>query len=142
MSRKIEYNNAYNKAHYTSVSIRFNNEDEADIIDVLKAQASVKAYIASLIRRDINTRERRKARRAIRIQKQSITATRFEVIEDLPNHDHYSVGICDDLDSAAMMLAEYAQRANGNCGALSIYERAWDPDLQVFRTVRIQNEAV
>ncbi|MBE6121843.1 MAG: hypothetical protein E7190_03935 [Erysipelotrichaceae bacterium] len=52
-AKKLEYNNAYNRQNYRSFSIRYNIEQEADIISWLESQKSLKKYISDLIMKDI-----------------------------------------------------------------------------------------
>ena len=52
-AKKLEYNNAYNRQNYRSFSIRYNIEQEADIISWLESQKSQKKYISDLIMKDI-----------------------------------------------------------------------------------------
>ena len=50
---KLEYNNQYNRNNYRSFSIRFNINDEHEIISRLESQESIKSYITALILNDI-----------------------------------------------------------------------------------------
>ena len=52
-AKKLEYNNAYNRQNYRSFSIRYNIEQESDIISWLESQKSLKKYISDLIMKDI-----------------------------------------------------------------------------------------
>ena len=51
---KIRANAKYNKANTTQFSIRLNFKTDADVIEKLKAEPNVRAYLISLIRKDIN----------------------------------------------------------------------------------------
>lgn len=62
--KKLEYNNAYNRANYRSFSIRYGKENEKKIIAWLEKQKSVKAYITDLILADMEqTKAAKKASR-------------------------------------------------------------------------------
>lgn len=51
--KKLEYNNAYNREKYRSFSIRFNIENEDEIIRWLEKQPGVKKYLTNLIIADM-----------------------------------------------------------------------------------------
>ena len=76
-AKKLEYNNAYNRQNYRSFSIRYNIEQEADIISWLESQKSLKKYISDLIMKDIqgeskeekSRKKKRKRKIKTRIQK-------------------------------------------------------------------------
>lgn len=55
---KLEYNNSYNRTNYRSFSIRFNVNDEQDIISWLENKEGLKAYLTELIRADIKAQNR------------------------------------------------------------------------------------
>lgn len=61
---KLEYNNTYNRNNYRSFSIRFNNTSEANIIEWLQKQDSIKGYLTALIEADIKKQEKKKKREA------------------------------------------------------------------------------
>ena len=50
-----KYINAYNAANYTQIQIRFRKDDPADVamIEHVKAQGNIQAYIKGLIIRDL-----------------------------------------------------------------------------------------
>lgn len=50
---KVKYNNDYTQKHYTQIMFRIRN-DRADILEHLKKQKSVNAYLIELIERDLN----------------------------------------------------------------------------------------
>ena len=52
-TKKIDYNNRYNREHYRTISFRFNWNSERDLIDHLRSKRSPKAYIVRLIRQDM-----------------------------------------------------------------------------------------
>ena len=51
--KRLEYNNTYNRNNYRSFSMRLHNENEADLIEWIESQDSVKEYLLSLVRKDI-----------------------------------------------------------------------------------------
>lgn len=135
---KQTYNNAYNKNKYVGVSFRISTSADQDIIDALKEQENVKAYICKLIRSD---QKRRARRRGIIHGSDRSTARNYkkfpyEVLEDLPGCDHYTVGFTSDYDSAVMMAAEYASRTEG-CGRLRIMCRTYDQTLNAVTAVEV-----
>ena len=46
--KRLEYNNTYNRNNYRSFSMRLHNENEADLIEWIESQDSVKEYLLSL----------------------------------------------------------------------------------------------
>lgn len=62
--KKLEYNNAYNRENYRSFSVRYSHTSEKDIINWLESQPSVKAYLTELIRKDMEKKEKAKAKKA------------------------------------------------------------------------------
>ncbi|MBR4446364.1 MAG: hypothetical protein IKS37_10780 [Solobacterium sp.] len=66
--KKLKYNNAYNRENYRSFSIRFNINDEADLIQWLEGREGVKAYLTELIRNDIK-KTAKKAEKAEKAEK-------------------------------------------------------------------------
>ena len=53
-SKKLTYNNAYNRKTYKSFSVRFNKNTEAEYIDWLSSKESLKDYLTGLIDKDMN----------------------------------------------------------------------------------------
>lgn len=51
--KRLEYNNTYNRNNYRSFSMRLHNENEADLIEWIESQESVKEYLLSLVKKDI-----------------------------------------------------------------------------------------
>lgn len=43
--KRLEYNNTYNRNNYRSFSMRLHNENEADLIEWIESQDSVKEYL-------------------------------------------------------------------------------------------------
>ena len=54
MEKKETPQDRYNKAHTTSIAIRFVNHTEADLLDKLKSVPNKAGYIKNLIRADIS----------------------------------------------------------------------------------------
>lgn len=57
---KLEYNNTYNRNNYRSFSVRLNNQKEADVIEWLESQESLKQYLLSLIKQDMEMPSKKK----------------------------------------------------------------------------------
>lgn len=137
--KKMIYNNAYNKANYTGISFRLNSTSDADVLAMLKAQDNLKAYICKLVMADIRQKERKKGRvmnRGDRRIHDNIKLYPYEIIEELPNGDRYSVGFCDDMNNALLMVAEYAARRDVT-GPLHILQRSYDHDLKCIMAVEV-----
>jgi hypothetical protein len=54
---KLQYNNTYNRNNYRSFSVRFNINNEADIIRWLEKQSGVKEYLSELIVADMKKKK-------------------------------------------------------------------------------------
>lgn len=52
-SKKLDYNNAYNRKTYKSFSVRFNKTSETEIIEWLESKDSLKEYFVELIKKDM-----------------------------------------------------------------------------------------
>lgn len=52
-SKKLDYNNAYNRKTYKSFSVRFNKTSETEIIEWLESKDSLKDYFVELIKKDM-----------------------------------------------------------------------------------------
>lgn len=52
-SKKLDYNNAYNRKTYKSFSVRFNKKTETDLIAWLESKDSLKEYFVELIKKDM-----------------------------------------------------------------------------------------
>ena len=63
-SKKLEYNNTYNRNNYRSFSVRFNINSEKDIIDWLEKQEGIKSYVEGLIRADMKKKEKKAEKKA------------------------------------------------------------------------------
>lgn len=137
--KKMAYNNAYNKTNYTGVSFRLNNTSDAEVLAMLKAQDNLKAYLCRLVMADIRQKERKKGRvmnRGDRRIHDNIKLYPYEIIEELPNGDRFSVGFCDDMNNAVLMIAEYAARVPVT-GPLHILQRSYDPDMRCIMAVEV-----
>lgn len=62
-SRKLDYNNAYNRKTYKSYSVRFNRNTESDLIQWLESKESLKEYIVSLIEKDMEKTLRKQTKK-------------------------------------------------------------------------------
>ena len=107
----LEYNKAYNKEHYKSISFRLNMDSESDVITHLSKKPNLKAYIVGLIAEDMGMIN---------------MADAYEVIERFQG-DYYSVGIAGDLKAAVNILADFVQ-SNEPKGSFQIVHRVYDPD--------------
>ena len=58
--KKLEYNNAYNREKYRSFSIRFNIQNEDEIIKWLENQPGIKHYLTDLIISDMKKNKEEK----------------------------------------------------------------------------------
>lgn len=112
---KTEYNSSYNKDHYVSFSFRLNTSgSDSDIIKHLKSMKSIKPYICHLILKDMKERAR-KSRWIIKngsgsYEHDHVKQFPFEIIEDLPFNDHYSIGYAETMDDAAIIIMNYVDR--------------------------------
>lgn len=131
---KTEYNSSYNKAHYVSYSFRLNTSgDDADLIKHLKAVGSLKPYLCHLIRKDMKEKAR-KSRYIINYGSGSyehnhIKQFPYEIIEDLPGDDHYSIGYAETIDDAALLIMNYVERSGTSTGRIRILQRFVDSRL-------------
>lgn len=62
-SRKLDYNNAYNRRTYKSFSVRFNKNTESEIIQWLESRGSLKDYIVGLITKDMEKASRKSSKK-------------------------------------------------------------------------------
>lgn len=117
-----EYTAAYNRENYQAITIRLNRDSDASIIAAIKASGSPKNYICECIAADLK-------RRGISMnhgdKKAHDNPERYpyEVLEYLPNHDHYIVGYCRSLNQARDMLANYVIQ-HGSVGSMRILKRS------------------
>lgn len=63
---KLQYNNTYNRNNYRSFSVRFNINNEADIIRWLEKQSGVKEYLSELIVADMKKKKGTKKTAAVK----------------------------------------------------------------------------
>ena len=61
--KRLEYNNTYNRNNYRSFSMRLHNENEADLIEWIESQDSVKEYLLSLVRKDIEKSKKKEKKK-------------------------------------------------------------------------------
>lgn len=124
---KAGYTKEYNKANYQSYSARFNIRSEQDVLRRIAEEGSFKEYITRLIRRDINTRERRNpyiitGRKSAGGQHDRIKDFPCEVLESLPGGGYRSLGYCESMDDAAILIMNYCDQGTPS-GALVIAKR-------------------
>ena len=125
---KQKYNDAYNKANYSTVSFRINKKDDKKILEHLKAQPKLKEYICSLILKDIQRYERKtgyvrsKADRKAHLNYQKYS---FEVIECVGINDRYTVGFAESYEAAQALAISYISQ-HQTAGPLTIYQRFYD----------------
>lgn len=62
-SRKLDYNNAYNRKTYKSFSVRFNKNSESELIQWLESKEGLKDYIVVLIKKDMEKASRKQSRK-------------------------------------------------------------------------------
>lgn len=60
-SKKLDYNNAYNRKNYKSFSVRFNKTSETELIEWLESKESLKEYVVELIKKDMKKSEKKKS---------------------------------------------------------------------------------
>lgn len=61
--KRLEYNNTYNRNNYRSFSMRLHNENEADLIEWIESQDSVKEYLLSLVIKDIEKSKKKEKKK-------------------------------------------------------------------------------
>lgn len=125
---KQSYNDAYNKAKYSTVSFRINKKDDQKILEHLKAQPKLKEYICGLIIKDMQRLERRsgyvrsKADRKAHLNYQKYE---YEVIEAIGINDRYTVGFAESYEAAQALAISYIGQ-HQTTGPLTIYQRFYD----------------
>ena len=132
---KQEYNNQYNRASYTGISFRLSNRTESDLIDWIRSQDNAKDYICSLVMKDM-IKQKKHARLVRNLEAKANQVKDFEVMEDLPYHDHYSIKYTDSFIDALTTVAHYSSDQHAQHGPLSIVERGYDKDLNCYYGVR------
>ena len=122
---KTDYNREYNRAHYTSISLRLDTEKDGDLIKWLKAQGNLTDFIRKLLRSDMKRSQRRHKwhLRGGSYEHDNVRDFPFEVVEKLPYYDYYSVGFCHTLDDAALMIMNYCTQQGTPEGQLMILRR-------------------
>ncbi len=123
MADKKEYTAAYNRENYVPVTIRLHKDADASIIKAIKESGSPKNYIVNCIASDLKKRGI-PMQRADKAAHDNPERYPFEVIECLPNHDHYIVGYCRSLNQARDMVASYVIQ-HGATGAMRILKRSY-----------------
>ncbi len=51
--KRLDYNNTYNRNNYRSFSMRLHNTKEGEIIQWIESKDSVKEYLLSLVKKDM-----------------------------------------------------------------------------------------
>lgn len=138
MNKKLEYNSRYNKEKYTSVSVRFNTQSEADILEHLAKQGSVKPYIADLIRKDMkrvarNAADRQRYHKKKESRNEDKEQKTYEVVMDLPYEGHDIIAETETADEALNMAAYNIAADN----RITVVERAYDTDLNCWRGIKV-----
>lgn len=49
---KLAYIKKFNKENYTTICLKFNNEKEKDLLDIIRSKENKQGYIKDLIRND------------------------------------------------------------------------------------------
>ena len=70
--KRLEYNNTYNRNNYRSFSMRLHNENEADLIEWIESQGSVKEYLLSLVKKDIEKSKKKEKKNKKKSSKKQI----------------------------------------------------------------------
>ena len=133
---KQKYNDAYNRANYTGISFRLSNSQDVDVLSALKRCDNLKAYICRLVREDLQKQRKLVFNPADRRLQMDYQKYPFEVLEDLPYGDRYSVGFAEDLDNALIMMGEYSRRQKG-CGKLHVLHREYDEHVKALRALEV-----
>ena len=123
---KSNYTRAYNKVTYKNISFRFNVKDEADLIAWLDNQDNLTDYIRRLIRADIKTSQRKHKwhmRTEAGYEHDDVKHYPYEVLEDLPYNDHYSIGYVKSMEDAADLVIKYCDEGGCPQGQIRIIER-------------------
>ena len=123
---KAEYTKDYNKKNYKSISIRLNNDQDADLIKWLNEQPNLTEFLRKLLRSDMKASQR-KHRWHVKgssYEHNNIKAFPYEVLEALPHNDYYSIGYARTMDDAAILIINYCAVKGTPDGELFITERA------------------
>ena len=123
---KSNYTRAYNKVTYKNISFRFNVNTEADLISWLDNQDNLTDYIRKLILADIKASERRHKwhiRTGASLEHNDVKHYPYEVLEDLPYHDHDSLGYVKTMADAADLIMKHCDEEGCPQGQIRIIER-------------------
>lgn len=119
---KNRYSSEYNRKNYKGYSFRLNLETEADLIDFL-AHRNLKEYVTDLIRKDIRKDQRRKTTiKGSEYKHNHIDQYPFEILEDLPGGDHYTIGYAADLEEAVESIMKYCDQGTP-AGMITVLRR-------------------
>lgn len=123
---KSEYTKEYNKKKYTSISIRLNNEQDADLIKWLREQENLTEFLRRMLRSDMKASQRKHRwhKRGSSYEHDHIKGFPYEVLESLPNNDYYSIGYTRTMDDAALIIINYCAVKGTPDGELFIAERS------------------
>lgn len=122
IKNKQQYVNQYNRDNYRTISIRFDIKHEDQIIRAITESGSPKAYIKSLILKDLRSKGVPMISSEMKAH-DDIVLYPYEVIEIMKHGAHYIVGYCKTMDQARDMLINYVQRQKHGCGAMRIIQR-------------------
>lgn len=150
---KMDYNNEYNKRTYKSITLRFNKQTEAEIIDWL-SEKDTTPYIRSLIRTDmaraeLNEKYGLPQEEALPIQPSHLVDDHkaghddienypYEVMEQMPFYDKYVIAYCTDLDQVRKTITDYCMK-NTQVGEIYVCKRFKDSQGHIYgRRIRAE----
>lgn len=130
-SDKLAYNARYNKDTYKSITVRFNKKTDADMIDYLKSK-DITAFIKSLIRDNMTGSSDDIAPEVPYSEAyKDIKAYPYEVMEQMPGYDLYTVAFCKSLDECRTAITDYCLKHSG-VGAMYICKRYRDSNGHIY----------
>lgn len=141
---KMDYNNDYNKRTYKSITLRFNKQTEAEVIEWL-AEKDTTPYIRSLIRADMLSSEQTEEHPLnvpAEIQPphlvddhkaghDDIEKYPYEVMEQLPFYDKYVIAYCSDLDQVRNTITDYCLK-HTQVGEIYVCKRYKDSQGNIY----------
>lgn len=153
---KMDYNNEYNKRTYKSITLRFNKQTEAEVIEWL-SEKDTTPYIRSLIRADmdrvIDSHDKtlclydyadeilHTPPHLVDDHKEGhddIEKYPYEVMEQLPFYDKYVIAYCADLDQVRKTITDYCLK-NSQVGEIYVCKRFMDSQGNIFgRRIRTE----
>ena len=139
-SDKLAYNARYNKDTYKSITVRFNKKTDADMIEYLKNK-DITAFIKSLIYSDMKKYHgseydplrgiKLMMREAKEEAYKDIKEYPYEVMEQMPGYDMYTVSFCKSLEDCRAVITDYCLK-NSGVGAMYICKRYIDSNGHVY----------